>query len=186
MIYFYGVFMLDRFTKIFFNTVSLSVYVVMLAIILAIPGFLIFQGAKDPEFSVRSVNMEAVTSDDFLVSEGETQGGWYKITYECTASSGKYSPYTFKVGYFVLRGPLEYSRTVKHYVLLDEPLEFGGRNTDDFVLMLYVNTDEQTASAIRDNAGFATREISESFSMLRSDITFICPGFDVRDCMVTD
>ena len=165
------------------NVISVIVYVCLLCFILSIPVFLIVQAQKDPEFTVYSSDISEVSQDDaYLASVGEESGGWYKIEYTCSASSGKYSPYSFRVGSFALKEANEFKRNHKYYVVLDEPLDFSGQSPDDFTLTLYVNADEQTATELMNSASFGTMQVSRYYSMFEKEITMYVPGFSVAEC----
>lgn len=174
--------MFDRFSKIFFGAVSAVTHFCMLCLILSIPGFLIYQGEKDPQFTVYSYVCEPAESDGYLAAEGVDADDWYRITYDCGATSGRFSPYTYTVGNFVLRYPADLKEGADYLLDSGGALVFSGGENTDFTLTLFVKADARSAENIARGAAFGTRHISKGFSMIKKEIRFNMPGFGVEEC----
>lgn len=115
------------------------VYVCLLSTLLSIPVIFIYQAFKEPVFTLEKTEILNCSQDDARLSEmGEKADEWKKIDYTITASSGRFSPYYYKISEFT---PTESSPLYAQsgfFLVLDEPLYFTNTISDSFVISVYI------------------------------------------------
>lgn len=118
------------------------VYVCVLATILSIPVIFIYQAFKEPVFTLEKTEILSCSQEDSnITSIGEKPEEWQRIDYTLSASSGRFSPYYYKIGEFAptQTSPL-YNKT-GYFIVLDEPLYFTNTVSDSFLISVYIKKD---------------------------------------------
>ncbi len=142
---------------------SAAVYILIMLALFSVPVLFIWQAFIPPEFIFDSVSVPESLEDDEYIKDRE--GSWHRIDFMMTASSGKFSPYSYKIEEFEIEDgslPEEFSSAE---LVLDAPLEFTNTESDSFVLSLYICSDEKPDSEeITRNISFRAVNYEKSFS----------------------
>ncbi len=117
------------------------VYVLIMLTLFSAPVLFIVQAFAEPTFQFDLVSIpDSLEGDEFLKEETD---GWYRIDYCMTASSGKFSPYSYKISQFTAEEN-EFLASFEDYkITIDEPLEFSNIKDDSFTLSLYIKSDTE-------------------------------------------
>lgn len=170
--------MFEKLTRWFFSGVSLVVHFAVVCLLFGIPVFFVVQANNSPEFSVNDITVEDASGDEYLEAVAKDSTGWYKISYDCSASAGSFSPYEYTIGAFGLRVPHAFRTAHRTLLTLDEPLCFTGSEADSFTLTLYVTASSAAeAKSIADTAGFEAKDTTRTFSFVSEVIVSNPPYF---------
>ena len=121
------------------------VYTVLLVSILSSPAIFIYQAFRPPVFTFNGAEIKAdLTDDEYLKGTNRSPEDWVRIDYSLSASSGRFSPYYYRVDTFVPDDETAFPETGSYMIVLDEPLYFTNTVTDDFVISLYIKDDGKT------------------------------------------
>ncbi len=135
------------FEKILVTTLksaSAVVYVLIMAALFAFPVSFIIHAFLPPVFTLSRIETSVVEEDDIISDENiEITEGWHRIDYYITASSGKFSPYEYTIEEITLQNDEFLSFAHNYTVLIDEPSYFTKDITDEMVISLYIDTDEE-------------------------------------------
>ena len=176
--------MTEKLLLPFYSVISVVIYVVLLAGIVAIPLLFASQAYASPDFALEEITVTPAAEDDAVfAASGNAPRGWYRIDYRMNAASPKLSPYRYTVKSFALKAPVDFKKTGTYFTALDEPLSFSRSERDEFVLSLYVGgfPDQASAEAFARTAGFGTRGITRWFSFFGEELNVNVPGFYVEE-----
>ena len=145
---------------------SAVIYIFIMLTLFSAPVIFIYQAVKPPVFTLTEVN-EAVISenDDFLSENGKNSDDYIRIDYTMTASSGKFSPYSYEISEFTVEENEFTKNSGEILVSIDEPISFSNTVSDDFVLSVYIEKENAPAlSEITSEISFKAVNYEKSFS----------------------
>lgn len=126
------------------KSASAVIYVIIMIALFAFPVSFIIHAFLPPVFTLSKIETSVVgENDSFLGSSDETTDVWHKIDYYITASSGKFSPYEYTIEEVTLQNDEFLSFADGYKVFIDEPSYFTKDITDEIVISLYINSNEE-------------------------------------------
>ncbi len=145
---------------------SAVVYVLIMLTLFSAPVIFIYQAVKPPVFTLLEVNeAEIEENDGFLLSEGKSSEDFIRIDYTMTASSGKFSPYSYEISEFTVEENEFTEKAGEILVTIDEPLSFSNTENDDFILSVYIEKEYASElSEIASSLNFKAVNYEKSFS----------------------
>ncbi len=150
------------FEKIIITTLksfSAVIYVFIMLALFSVPVLFVYQAFQPPEFILEGITIpESLGDDEFLSGK---EGNWHRIDFTMTASSGKFSPYSYKIEEFTTENSGVLSQFEDYEIRIDSPLEFSNTESDSFVLSLYVLSEE-----------------APDFTEITADITFSAINYE--------
>ena len=181
-----GAVLTEKLLLPFYSVISVVIYVVLLAGIIAIPLLFASQAYASPDFALEEITVTPAAEDDAVfAASGNAPRGWYRVDYRMNEGSAMLSPYRYTVKGFALKAPADFKKTGSYFVSLDQSLSFSRAERDGFVLTLYVGgmPDQQAAEAFARTAGFGTRGIVRRFSIFAEELNVNVPGFYVEELL---
>ncbi len=141
-------------------------FIVIMLTLFSIPVIFIYQAFMPPVFSFENIIIsEEVENDEFLISQGESSDGWASVDYKLSASSGKYSPYSYKIDEFMLDEDYFNGNLPEYKVRLDDTVEFTNTESDSFTLTLYIKKNgTDSINEVLKSVSFKAKTYEKSFS----------------------
>lgn len=165
----------------FFNILSILTIIGTISLVISILVTFALTFNSEPEFTLNSVTIEKAQENDTL--KPTDSENWYKVTYDMSVSSHKFSPYSYDVDGFALKAPADFRRNGTYKLYLDEALSFSNTQKDDFTLILYIESSQgiEYIKSIVQNSGFGTRGLTQKFSFFKYEPFTDMPGFYISD-----
>lgn len=158
--------MFEKIVIALLKSMSAVVYVIIMLTLFSVPVIFIYQAVKPPVFTVLEVIKAEIEEDDeFLLSEGQSSEDFIRIDYTMTASSGKFSPYSYEISEFTVEENEFTEKAGTILVTIDEPLSFSNTENDDFILSVYIEKEYASElSGIASSLSFKAVNYEKSFS----------------------
>lgn len=173
--------MKNKITLSAFNILSVITIIGVLSLVISILVTFALTFNTEPQFTLNSITVEKAAADDSL--KPTDSESWYKVTYDMSVSSHKFSPYSYEVRSFVLSSPTDFRKNGTYKLYHDEDLSFSNTQQDDFILFLYIesNEDIEYITEIAKNSSFGLRKMTQKFSFLKYEPATDLPVFSVAD-----
>ena len=157
--------MFEKVTVKLLKGLAAVTYTVLLTAIFSFPVIFIYQGFKEPVFTLNKTEIVYdIENDGYLSSAGEDPSQWKRIDYSLTAESGRYSPYYYRIEEFVPSEESALYGRADCRIIIDEPLYFTNVQKDDFVLSVYIKAESDlNAEDIAKDALFRAKEYEKGF-----------------------
>lgn len=154
------------FEKLIISTLkgfSAVIYVLVMLALFSVPVLFIWQAFVPPEFVLESINVpESLENDTYIKNKSDS---WHRIDFIMTASSGKISPYSYKIDEFKVKDTGILKKYDSYKLVLDAPLEFTNVQSDSFVLSLYIYSEQKPDfEEIAEGISFSAVNYEKSFS----------------------
>lgn len=177
--------MTDKIVRSFYNALSLAVHFCVIVLIFSIPVLFAVKADAPLRFSLNGMEVrEAAGTDSYFAETGGNADGWYRVDYDMDVAAARLTPYSYTVESFALQNPCKKLLGKDCGVFLDAPLEFDGRNADNYILTLYIRANsEEDAQNKAKEAAFGTRGIVRKFSVFDHSIEVNVPGFSVGELL---
>lgn len=173
--------MKNKITLSAFNILSVITIIGVLSLVISILVTFALTFNTEPQFELNGITVEKAEANDPL--KPANSGNWYKVTYDMSVSSHKFSPYSYEVKSFALTSPADFRKNGKYKLYHDEDLRFSNTQKDDFVLTLYIESSEDIVyiTELAQNSGFGMRKLTQKFSFLKYEPSTNLPVFSVSD-----
>lgn len=152
---------------------SLVAYILIMLSLFSAPVIFIYQAFMPPVFEFDSASIyNELKEDEYLTAIGENPEDWQKMECHITASSGKFSPYKYKIAEFYVEEN-EILKNVEDYkVIIDKTPEFSNTESAEFTLSLYVKSAEKiNFSELAEISEFKAKSYEKSFSQFSVSYT---------------
>ena len=154
--------MIEKFIVSTLKSASAVVYAAVLLLVLSIPVIFIYQAFLPPQFVFDSVAVTEDLSDDIHLSEEEKSEEWVRVDFSLTASSGKFSPYSFYIEQFSFADEGILDSTAEYKIILDEPIECTKDVKDPFTLSVYIKGETDINEFVK-TVSFKATDFNKSF-----------------------
>lgn len=154
------------FEKLIISTLkgfSAVIYVLVMLALFSVPVLFIWQAFVPPEFVLESIDIpESLEDDTYIKNKSDS---WHRIDFIMRASSGKMSPYSYKIDEFKVKDTGILKKYDSYKLVLDAPLEFTNVQSDSFVLSLYIYSEQKPDfEEIAEGISFSAVNYEKSFS----------------------
>ena len=153
--------MIEKFIVSTLKSASAVVYAAVLLLVLSIPVIFIYQAFQPPQFVFDSVAVTEDLSDDIHLTDEESEE-WIRVDFSLTASSGKFSPYSFYIEQFSFADEGILNTTAEYKIILDEPIECTKDVKDPFTLSVYIKGETDINEFVK-SVSFKATDFSKSF-----------------------